>query len=258
MPETTGSPLRHVAIIMDGNNRWARRRKLKGVAGHHAGAERLQEVVEASKTHHIEVLTVFAFSSENWRRPKQEVKGLMSLFSASLRRYRKELKKQNVSLRVIGRRDRFSSALQKQIADVERHTEGGDRTLVVAADYGGRWDIAQAMQAVASRVQDGTLDPAKMDEEMVHEYMCLSDLPDVDLLIRTGTETRISNFLLWQISYAELYFADCLWPEFNAAWLARAVEAFYTRQRRFGDNPLGISSSVESAEAVADQGESKC
>lgn len=238
------SALRHVAIIMDGNNRWAKEKGVKGIAGHQAGAERLQEIVEACKDHSIEVLTVFAFSSENWRRPKQEVKGLMSLFAASLRRYRSELKKQDVALRVVGRRDRFSSALQKLIFDVEKHTAGGSRTLVVAADYGGRWDITQAIKAAALAVQDGSLNPSEIDEQAANSFMCLSDLPEVDLLIRTGSETRISNFLLWQISYAELFFANCYWPDFDQGWFSRAIDEFHQRQRRFGDNPLGSQDGV--------------
>lgn len=233
----SASRLRHVAIIMDGNNRWAKDRDLKGIAGHQAGAERLQEIVEACKPHEIEVLTVFAFSSENWSRPKQEVKGLMSLFAASLRRYRVELKKQNVSLRVVGRRDRFSARLQKLIAEVEEHTAGCERTLVVAADYGGRWDIVNAARSMAEKAVAGELDIAQFDENTFNQYLCLSDLPEVDLLIRTGSEQRISNFLLWQLSYAELFFADCYWPDFDSAWFGKAIEAFYSRQRRFGNNP---------------------
>lgn len=235
--ETSDTKLRHVAMIMDGNNRWAREHGLKGIAGHKAGAERLQAVVEACEGHDIEVLTVFAFSSENWSRPRQEVKGLMSLFAASLRRYRKELKQRDVSLRVIGRRDRFSKSLQKLIREVEEHTSEGKRTLVVAADYGGRWDITNAALAVAEKISSGDLEKASVDESVLSAYLCLSDLPDVDLLIRTGAEKRISNFLLWQLSYAELFFADCYWPDFDNAWFDKAVAEFYTRQRRFGNNP---------------------
>lgn len=262
MPGQTGPQLRHVAIIMDGNNRWAYQRKLKSLAGHHAGAQRLQEVVEACKQHDIEVLTVFAFSSENWRRPSSEVKGLMSLFSASLRRYRSELKKQNVSLRVIGRRDRFSTGLQKQIREVEEYTAGSDRILVVAADYGGRWDITQAMRAVAQKAVNGELSIDEIDERVAHEFLSLPELPEVDLLIRTGAETRISNFLLWQISYAELYFSECLWPDFDASSLAQAVQEFYSRQRRFGDNPLngnrGIEKSASRPQKIPSERKTSC
>ena len=244
-PESTISPLQHVAIIMDGNNRWATEKRLKGIAGHQAGADRLQEIVEACRDHDIQVLTVFAFSSENWCRPKQEVKALMTLFAQSLRRYRSELKEQNVSLRVIGRRDRFSNKLQKLIEEVEQHTSGGDRTLVVAADYGGRWDMAQAMKRVADQVKEGAINPDQVDEDFAGQFLTLSDLPDVDLLIRTGAEKRISNFLLWQISYAELIFTECYWPDFDKEELANVIEEFYTRQRRFGDNPIGKKMAQE-------------
>ena len=246
-PESAVSQLRHVAIIMDGNNRWATQRKLKGIAGHQAGADRLKEIVESCKEHDIQVLTVFAFSSENWRRPKQEVKALMTLFTQTLRRYRSELKEQNVSLRVIGRRDRYSDRLQNLIQDVEDYTAGGDRTLVVAADYGGRWDMAQAVQKIAEQVREGVIDPNQIDEEFSAGFLTLSDLPDVDLLIRTGAEKRISNFLLWQISYAELIFTDCFWPDFDNQTFATLIDEFYTRQRRFGDNPLGKESTAEAA-----------
>ena len=233
------SQLRHVAIIMDGNNRWARENNKRGIVGHQTGAERLYNILEACEDHNIEVLTVFAFSSENWRRPKTEVTALMSLFSASLRRYRSELKQKGVSLKVIGRRDRFSARIQKQILDVEEHTQGQPRTLVVAADYGGRWDIVEAAKTIASKVRSGELFVDDIDEKQFDAETCLSGLPEVDLLIRTGSETRISNFLLWQLSYSELFFADCYWPDFDTDWLDKAVSVFYQRQRRFGENPDG-------------------
>lgn len=234
---SSDSALHHVAIIMDGNNRWARQHKVKGLAGHHAGAERLREVVDACKTKNIQVLTVFAFSSENWRRPKAEVKGLMSLFTASLKRYKTELKEQNVALKVIGRRDRFSSGLQKLISNVEAHTADGERTLVVAADYGGKWDMANAAKCLAEQVSAGRIAAADINEELLARHLSMANLPPVDLLIRTGAESRISNFLLWQIAYAELYFANCYWPDFDEAEFNKALEEFYSRQRRFGDNP---------------------
>ena len=251
--ESAISQLRHVAIIMDGNNRWATQKRLKGITGHQAGADRLKEIVEACKDHDIEVLTVFAFSSENWRRPQQEVKALMTLFVKSLKRYRSELKEQNVSLRVIGRRDRFSDRLQKLIEEVEAYTAGGERILVVAADYGGRWDMTQAMQEIAAQVQEGSIKPQQIDEEYARQFLNLSDLPDVDLLIRTGAEKRISNFLLWQISYAELIFTDSYWPDFGKHEFAQVIEEFYTRQRRFGDNPLGKENSLQLSEVRKSQ-----
>lgn len=228
----------HIAIIMDGNNRWAKDRNLAGFAGHQAGADRLKDIIEGCLEQQVKVLTVFAFSSENWSRSKQEVGALMSLFSSVLKRYRKELKAQNISLKVIGRRDRFSERLQKLIADAEKETAGGEYTLVVAADYGGRWDMVEASRAVAEKVKAGELEPADIDEELIGKHCQLSELPPVDLLIRTGAEHRISNFLLWQISYSELYFASCYWPDFDRHWLKKAISDFRHRQRRYGTNPL--------------------
>lgn len=234
--ETT--PLRHVAVIMDGNNRWARDRGLPSLSGHQAGADRLKEIIECCKSEDIEVLTVFAFSSENWKRSKQEVGGLMSLFASSLRRYRKELIENDVRLRVIGRRDNFSDRLNKLITQVERQTAGGSRVLVIAADYGGQWDIVQAARTMAEEVAAGKITPDEITEERFGEAICLSDLPPLDLLIRTGAETRVSNFLLWQLSYAELFFTQCFWPDFDKHWFQKATREFHRRQRRFGTNPL--------------------
>jgi len=229
---------KHVAIIMDGNNRWAKDRNLPGVQGHQAGAERLKDVLQGCLELDVEVLTVFAFSSENWSRSKQEVGGLMSLFASVLKRYKKELKKQDISLRVIGRRDRFSERLQKLIKETEQETAGGKYTLVVAADYGGRWDIAEVAKQLAKQAVAGELDPDAINEDLLGEQCCLADLPPVDLLIRTGAEYRISNFLLWQVSYAEFYFANCYWPDFDRNWLKKALNDYKQRQRRFGTNPL--------------------
>jgi len=237
----------HIAIIMDGNNRWAKDRNLNGFAGHQAGADRLKDIIEGCLEYKIKVLTVFAFSSENWSRSKQEVGALMSLFSSVLKRYRKELKAQNVSLKVIGRRDRFSERLQKLISDAEKETAGGEYTLVVAADYGGRWDIAEAAKTIVQKVQSGELSTDDIDEDTLGEYCQLAELPPVDLLIRTGAEHRISNFLLWQISYSELYFANCYWPDFDRNWLKKAINDFKHRQRRYGTNPLTDEVEYENA-----------
>lgn len=171
----------------------------------------------------------------------------MSLFSSVLKRYRKELKAQNISLKVIGRRDRFSERLQKLISDAEKETAGGEYTLVVAADYGGRWDLAEATKALAEKVKAGELEPSEIDEELVGNHCELSELPPVDLLIRTGAEHRISNFLLWQISYSELYFANCYWPDFDRPWLKKAINDFKHRQRRYGTNPLTDGVECENA-----------
>jgi undecaprenyl diphosphate synthase len=226
--------LRHIAIIMDGNNRWAKQRGMSGVAGHKVGVERIRDVMSACQDLNVEVLTLFAFSSENWKRPPREVEALMSLFLVYLKQESKELRKKRVRLRVIGNRDRFSPALQKAIAAAERLTQEGDTTLVIAADYGGRWDIAQAARRLAEQVEAGDLSAADIDAEQLNRHTALADLPEPDLLIRTGGEQRISNFLLWQCAYAELYFTQTLWPDFRATDLQAAAADFHRRQRRFG------------------------
>jgi undecaprenyl diphosphate synthase len=230
----TDNKLRHVAIIMDGNNRWAKQRGLVGVAGHKVGVERIRDVMAACQQLGIEVLTVFAFSSENWRRPPVEVEALMSLFLLYLKNEAKALKKKDVSLRVIGNRSRFSPAIQKAIAAAENITRDGKTTLVIAADYGGRWDIAEAAQKLAEQVACGALKATDINENLLGKYTAMADLPNLDLLVRTGGELRISNFLLWQCAYAELYFSEKLWPDFDAAELQKAAASFYERQRRFG------------------------
>ena len=226
--------LRHVAIIMDGNNRWAKRQGLAGVAGHKVGVERIRDTMSACEALGIDVLTVFAFSSENWKRPPLEVEALMSLFQLYLKNEAKALQKKNVRLRVIGNRSRFSKGIQKAIAEAEELTKNGHMTLVIAADYGGRWDIAQAAQKMAQDVNAGQLQVDAINEDVLHQYTSMADLPPLDLLIRTGGEIRISNFLLWQAAYAELYFTDTLWPDFDASELNKAAEAYYLRQRRYG------------------------
>lgn len=249
MSSQESSELRHVAIIMDGNNRWARDRGLPTLSGHHAGADRLKEILKAAKEEGVEVVTVFAFSSENWKRSKKEVGGLMSLFASSLRGYRKQLLDDGVELRVIGRRDRFSERLNKLISQVEQQTAGASCKLVVAADYGGQWDIVNAARSLATAVAEGELKPEDIDEDCFAKSICLSDLPPVDLLIRTGAETRISNFLLWQLSYSELYFSQCYWPDFDTTWFQKAVQEFHQRNRRFGTNPSTEENSLESKRA---------
>lgn len=230
----TDNSLRHVAIIMDGNNRWAKQRGMAGVAGHKVGVERIRDVMAACQEMGVEVLTVFAFSSENWRRPPVEVEALMSLFLLYLKNEAKALKKKDVALRVIGDRERFSPSIKKAIASAEEMTRGGKTTLVIAADYGGRWDITQAAKKIAQQVATGELDAAAVTEDSLHAHTCLADLPPLDLLIRTGGEVRISNFLLWQCAYAELFFSDKLWPDFDGAELKKAAVSFHERQRRFG------------------------
>lgn len=226
--------LRHVAIIMDGNNRWAKQRGMPGVSGHKVGVERIRDVMSACQELNIQVLTVFAFSSENWRRPPVEVEALMSLFLLYLKNEAKALKKKNVALRVIGNRERFSPAIQKAIADAEALTAGGSTTLVIAADYGGRWDVAQSAKKLAEKVAAGELTAEQITEDLLDQHISTYDLPPLDLLIRTGGEIRISNFLLWQAAYAELYFSEKLWPDFDGEELKKAAESFHQRQRRYG------------------------
>ncbi|MGM8228779.1 polyprenyl diphosphate synthase [Cellvibrio sp. ARAG 10.3] len=219
---------------MDGNNRWAKQRGMAGVSGHKVGVERIRDVMSACQELGIEVLTLFAFSSENWKRPPIEVEALMSLFLLYLKKEARELHKKGVRLRVIGNRSRFSPAIQKAIEAAEEATRDGETTLVIAADYGGRWDIAQAAKRVAEEAVAGRLATDDINEDLLHRYTSMADLPELDLLIRTGGEIRISNFLLWQAAYAELYFSDKLWPDFDGAELHAAAAAFKERQRRFG------------------------
>lgn len=226
---------RHVAIIMDGNGRWAEKRGQPRIMGHRAGVEAVRGVVEVCAKTGVEVLTLFAFSSENWRRPKQEVGLLMELFMTALGREVKRLHKNNVCLRVIGDVAGFSKPLQKRIAKAEELTKDNSAlTLVVAANYGGRWDIAQAARKLAQQVKQGELALEDITPERMAEHVSLSDFPEPDLFIRTGGESRVSNFLLWQLAYTELYFTDILWPDFDADALTAAFESFASRQRRFG------------------------
>lgn len=234
--EATNKLPRHIAIIMDGNNRWARGRGLSGGAGHRAGAEIARDVVHGCADRGIEYLTLFAFSSENWFRPNKEVKGLMALFLSVLKRHEiKQMHERNIRLQFIGKRDEFSPRLQKNMRDVEELTRNNTGLVVtVAADYGGRWDIAQACQAVARQVKSGHLDADDITPELLQNFVSLGDVPEPDLCIRTGGEKRISNFLLWQFAYTELYFTDCYWPEFDQAELQQAIDDFSRRKRRFG------------------------
>ncbi len=226
---------RHVAMIMDGNGRWAKKRNQPRIMGHRAGVEAVRGVVSGCAKQGIEVLTLFAFSSENWRRPKKEVGLLMELFMTALGREVKRLHKNNVRLRVIGGIERFSKALQKRIASAEELTrDNTGLVVVIAANYGGRWDIAQAAQQLAQQVKDGVLAVEEVTPERLAECVSLHDLPEPDLFIRTGGESRISNFLMWQLAYTELYFTDTLWPDFDEAALQAALDSFASRQRRFG------------------------
>lgn len=226
----------HVAIIMDGNNRWAKQRKLSEVAaGHKAGVETIRAILEACETHGVKILTLFAFSSENWLRPRAEVEALMALFSNYLTRETPELHRRNIRMRFIGRRDRFSSKIQQRMARSEavtRDNAGG--VLVIAADYGGKWDIAEAARSIARDFAAGELTLDDIDEHLMDVRVSLADLPSPDLLIRTGGDHRISNFLLWQCAYTEFYFTEKYWPDFSEADFLAALKDFAGRERRFG------------------------
>lgn len=226
---------RHVAIIMDGNGRWAQQRNLPRHAGHKAGVKSVRSSVEESVRHGIEVLTLFAFSSENWKRPPKEVSLLMDLFLVALQREVKRLKRNNIRLRIIGDRSAFSEKLQQRIAQAEADTaENSGMVLQIAANYGGRWDITQAVQQIARRVEAGELRSEQISEAVIDEALVFSDLPDPDLFIRTGGEQRISNFMLWQSAYTELYFTDTYWPDFDTEAYHQALYYYTRRQRRFG------------------------
>ena len=238
MPSRTTSRERipeHLAIIMDGNGRWAQNRGKPRHAGHRAGVETVREVMEICGQQGVRILTLFAFSSENWRRPKTEVKMLMELFFTALNREVRRMKKRNVRLRIIGDISAFSDKLQKLIRDSERLTADNDGLLLqVAANYGGRWDITQAARKLAARAVAGELRPEDITEEDLAASLSFPDVPDPDLFIRTGGEMRISNFLLWQCAYTELWFCDTLWPDFGEQELLEAFRDYAGRQRRFG------------------------
>ena len=226
---------RHVAIIMDGNGRWAKGRNLPRFAGHRAGMEAVRQVVTTCAELGVEVLTLFAFSSENWRRPQKEVGLLMELFLTALRQEVKKLHRNNVRLHMIGGRDAFSEKLQRRMREAEDLTASNTGlNLVIAANYGGRWDVTQAARALASQVASGELSPEDVTEAAMESHLALQDFPEPDLFIRTGGEQRISNFLLWQLAYTELFFTDILWPDFNGDEFQNALDSFARRQRRFG------------------------
>ncbi len=220
---------------MDGNGRWARARNLPRPEGHRQGALVTRRIVEHCARRGVRVLTLFAFSSENWRRPPAEVRSLMELFLVTLRRESKRLASNGVRIRFIGDRSAFHERLQREIVSAERLTAEGERMqLNIAANYGGRWDIAQAARRLCAAVQEGRLEPHQVDEEAVAAQLTTAGTADPDLFIRTGGEHRISNFLLWQLAYTELYFTDTLWPDFQTSDLEAAFADYASRQRRFG------------------------
>ncbi len=226
---------RHIAVVMDGNGRWARKRAMPRHLGHRAGVKAVRAVVRRCGEIGIDYLTLFAFSSENWSRPQEEVVGLMKLFLDALQREVAELHDNNVRLRFIGDLSRLSDRLRTGMLDAEKLTaDNGGLSLQIAVGYGGRWDIVAACKQLAGRVQDGSLDVGELDEAALSEALSLGDCPDPDLMIRTGGEKRISNFLLWHLAYAELHFSDVLWPDFDADVLAQALDFYASRSRRFG------------------------
>jgi len=235
-PEIAGGAVpRHVAIIMDGNGRWAKKRLLPRAAGHKAGVEAVRAVTRAARTMGIEALTLYAFSSENWRRPAEEVSDLMGLLKFFIRNDLAELVRENVRLRVLGDYTRFSTDVVALIDDALARTAGNTGPiLAIALNYGAQAELVRAAQQLAARAQAGTLDPAAIDMGSIERELETRELPPLDLMIRTSGEHRLSNFLLWQAAYAELLFVDTLWPDFGARDLAAAVEAFGQRQRRYG------------------------
>ena len=235
LSSNNGNLPKHVAIIMDGNGRWAKKKGLPRIAGHRAGVKALQKIVNFSAKEGIEVLTVYAFSSENWKRPRTEVSKLMELFNTSLQQRFKDLHDNNVRLRFIGDLSSFPEKLCQIMADTENLTTNNTGLeLVVAVNYGGRWDITNAFKALSKKISDEGVEPEDICEDLIGKFMCLSDLPEPDLFIRTGGEKRISNYLLWQLAYTELYFDDCLWPDFDTASLEKALQWYAGRERRFG------------------------
>ncbi|SCC95023.1 undecaprenyl pyrophosphate synthase [Thiomonas sp. X19] len=220
--------LRHIAVVMDGNGRWAQRRLLPRTAGHKYGVDALKSVVRGCIAQGVPFLTVFAFSSENWNRPADEVSALMDLFVQALRRETRELAAQGVRLRFVGERSAFDTPMRELMQQAEDLSAGNTRLVLnVAINYGGRWDLVQAMQALQASGEP-------ISEESLAQHLCLADVPAPDLLIRTGGERRISNFLLWQIAYTEFYFTDILWPDFDEKSLALAIADYAQRERRFG------------------------
>lgn len=235
-PHDSGSQIpRHIAVILDGNGRWAKNRGLPRVAGHRKGVETVRELVSGCAEHGVEYLTLFAFSSENWRRPEMEVRLLMELFALALDNEVKKLHANGIRFRVIGDLARFSRSLRTKIEQAETLTAANDRlTLIIAANYGGRWDIAQACARLAQAAKAGEIDPKDISAETLEPFLSLHGVPEPDLFIRTGGEQRISNFLLWQLAYTELYFTPVLWPDFNREQLQAALASYAGRQRRFG------------------------
>lgn len=235
----------HIAIVMDGNGRWAKRKHLPRMMGHYEGLKAVKRTVTACAQLGVEVLTLFAFSSENWRRPVPEVKGLMTLFLTALQNEVEELHKNNIQLRFMGDNNHFPPDLLQSIEKAQQYTAANTGLkLIIAADYGGRWDITQAAHQIAAQVAQGSLTPEAVTPELFASFLSMADLPEPDLFIRTSGESRISNFMLWQLAYTELYFTDVLWPDFGDEQLKAALTFYATRQRRFGQTSEQIEQSA--------------
>lgn len=238
---------RHIAIIMDGNGRWAQQRFMPRAAGHQAGVRAVRQTVEHCTRSGIEVLTLFAFSSENWRRPREEVSLLMKLFLTTIQSEIDELNRNNICLKFIGNRSAFSEKLQSKMMDAEAQTK--DNTglkLVIAVNYGGRWDLCQAFQTISNKICSGELPSHQsINEQLISQHLSIADLPEPDLFIRTGGEQRISNFMLWNLAYTELFFTSILWPDFDQSALEEAISSFKNRQRRFGHTGEQLSEIVK-------------
>ncbi|QJC37339.1 di-trans,poly-cis-decaprenylcistransferase [Enterobacteriaceae endosymbiont of Donacia thalassina] len=225
----------HIAIIMDGNRRWAKKNKKLKFLGHREGAKTVKKIIGLSLKYNIKVLTLYAFSSENWKRSNNEVKFLMDLFKEILNTETINLKNKKIRLKIIGNTKKFNFSLQKAIIKAENLTKNNNKLLLnIAANYGGRWDIVNSVKKVALKVYQGLLNPKDINESIINNYICLNDIFPIDLVIRTGGEYRISNFLIWQIAYSELYFTKKLWPDFNKKDFKKALNIFIKRTRRFG------------------------
>lgn len=226
---------RHIAVVMDGNGRWANKRHLPRAAGHKAGVSATRKIVENCAKNNIQALTIFAFSSENWNRPEAEVSSLMALFITTISAEVKKLHKKNVRVKFIGDRSRFSEKLQGSINESESLTvDNTGLQLNIAANYGGRWDVVNACKSMLAEIQDGRKSLQDIDENLFSSFVSIGDIPEPDLFIRTGGDQRISNFLIWQLAYTELYFVDTLWPDFSDEHFHTALSWFAGRQRRFG------------------------
>lgn len=225
----------HVAVIMDGNGRWAKRRGLDRTCGHQEGSKRVKEVAREAKKKGIKVLTLFTFSTENWNRPKEEISYLFSYLKSFLDGYKKELIEKKIRFKAFGRRDRIDEQALRKIEETEEATrDNKDFFLNIALDYGGRWDITNAVAKILDLIEKSELSRKQIDEKKIGSFLSLADLKDPDILVRTSGEKRISNFLIWQCAYTEFYFPQVLWPDFGAEWVGRIIEEYSKRIRKFG------------------------